>query len=346
MAVRYIGSKARVADAILDLVGDPQEDGVFADLFAGTGTVLEAAANRGWSIRLNDHLFSAVVMSRARLISRLEARFPELGGYEVALAQLGRAEPREGFMWREYSPASARLCGTERRYFSEENAALIDGCRYQLTCWQETGVISEVESHLLLADLMRSVNSVANIAGTYGSFLSHWTPQAQRPLTLIPRKLRGVPVDLEMYCGDVAAVPTKENDIVYLDPPYTKRQYAAYYHILETVAYGDEPIVSGRTGLRSWQHLASDYCYKRRALDSLVELVAGMRAKAIFLSYSNEGHVGREDLVLRLASIARVRVHELGNIGRYRPNATAAGNRASVQEYVIEMREFSERSQG
>ena len=34
-------------------------------------------------------------------------------------------------------------------------------------------------------------------------------------------------------------------DAVYADPPYTKRQYAAYYHILETIAAGDRPLISG-----------------------------------------------------------------------------------------------------
>ncbi|MCZ5120468.1 DNA adenine methylase [Escherichia coli] len=30
-------------------------------------------------------------------------------------------------------------------------------------------------------------------------------------------------------------------DLCYIDPPYMKRQYAANYHILETLARGDEP---------------------------------------------------------------------------------------------------------
>ena len=51
-----------------------------------------------------------------------------------------------------------------------------------------------------------------------------------------------------MFC-----VQTDVRDTVYLDPPYTKRQYAAYYHVLETLAYGDEPEVSGVTGLRPWE---------------------------------------------------------------------------------------------
>ncbi|MEU0575679.1 DNA adenine methylase [Dermacoccus nishinomiyaensis] len=44
--VRYIGNKARVADAILDLAGDPG-DGRFVDAFCGTGSVAAVAASRG-----------------------------------------------------------------------------------------------------------------------------------------------------------------------------------------------------------------------------------------------------------------------------------------------------------
>ena len=60
-------------------------------------------------------------------------------------------------------------------------------------------------------------------------------------------------------------MPIAESDVV-TRPADTKRQYAAYYHILETIAHGDEPVVEGITGLRPWKSKASDFCYKRRAL--------------------------------------------------------------------------------
>ncbi|WP_169743060.1 DNA adenine methylase [Knoellia subterranea] len=65
MGVRYIGNKARVADAILDLAGDPG-DGRFVDAFCGTGSVAAVAASRGWAVTLNDALPSAVAMGIGR----------------------------------------------------------------------------------------------------------------------------------------------------------------------------------------------------------------------------------------------------------------------------------------
>jgi adenine-specific DNA-methyltransferase len=125
---------------------------------------------------------------------------------------------------------------------------------------------------------------------------------------------------------------------VYFDPPYTKRQYAAYYHILETIAMGDEPEVDGVTGLRPWKHLASDFCYRKRALGALVSLMRDCAAGRVLLSYSSEGHVARDELVAALAPLGQLTVHSLGDIGRYRPNDAAVRKADSVHEYVFELR--------
>lgn len=333
--LRYIGSKARIADAIADVVGVAQGKGVFVDGFCGTGAVAAAVARRGWKVRINDSLRSAVITASARLLSRGDVPFRKFHGYASAVARLNEVDGAGGFFWREYSPASAIHGKPERRYFTEKNAARIDAVRSTIKNWRAGGDITEREESLLLADLMLAVNRVANIAGTYGCFLSKWSGQALRPFEMKARRLRSDGVQFEYRIGDVGCVPAKADDVVYLDPPYTKRQYAAYYHILETLAVGDEPVVGGITGLRPWKTLASPYCYKTKALGALVDLVGSFRARRILLSYSNEGHVARESLVSSLTKIGRVEVLQLGSVGRYRPNRVAVENASSVAEYLI-----------
>lgn len=87
IGIRYIGSKARVADEIARIVGRPVGNGAFVDGFCGTGTVAEAIAAAGWSVRLNDHLLSSALMAAARLIGEDSARFDALGGYSEAVAR-------------------------------------------------------------------------------------------------------------------------------------------------------------------------------------------------------------------------------------------------------------------
>lgn len=334
MTFRYIGSKTRLVDQIKDLIG-PLNGGFFVDAFCGTGVVAEAAAEDGWPVRINDHLASAVISASARLIATNEARFAQLGGYEEVLRVLNAIRTEEGFIWRTYSPASRDICGIERRYFTSKNAGKIDAIRAQIREWSSHSLINETEERLLIADLFGALNRVANIAGTFGCFLAKWTPQAAESLELRPRKLKASKANAVLSVGDVFDVHVGPEDVVYLDPPYTKRQYASYYHILETVALGDEPQVEGVAGLRPWRDKASDFCYKSRALKTLSRLIGGLRSRRVLLSYSSEGHIAMDELQSELAKIGRVSMHALGNVGRYRPNKVASSAGVEVTEYLV-----------
>ncbi|MGE8140663.1 DNA adenine methylase [Novosphingobium sp. NPDC080210] len=335
MTFRYIGSKSRLVDQIIDYIGEPKAGGFFVDAFCGTGVVAEAAAARGWNVRINDSLHSAVISAGARLISHEQAAFKRLGGYAEAIAKLNAAKPVFGFMWREYSPASFDSCGLERRYFTEENAARIDAMRTLIACWRAAGEINEVEERLLIADLFGALNRVANIAGTFGCFLSKWTSQSQGKIVMRCRELKSTNVLVEASVGDVFDVVNELQDLVYLDPPYTKRQYASYYHILETVALGDEPEVEGVAGLRPWKDRASDFCYKSRALKTLSRLVQSLKASKVLLSYSSEGHISMEGMNEELSKIGKFTMHPLGSVGRYRPNKIASKSASDVNEFLV-----------
>lgn len=335
MTFRYIGSKSRLIEQITAYIGHPTQGAFFVDAFCGTGVVAEAAADLGWNVRINDSLHSAVVSAGARLISADQAAFKKLGGYAKAISKLNAAKPKQGFMWREYSPASVDTCGFERRYFTQDNAAGIDAMRAMISEWVEAGTIDEVEERLLIADLFGALNRVANIAGTFGCFLSKWTNQSQDKIAVRCRELKESGVRVEATVGDVFDVPNAAQDLVYLDPPYTKRQYASYYHILETVALGDEPKVEGVAGLRPWRGLASDFCYKTRALKTLSRLVHGLKAQKVLLSYSSEGHICMQDMKAELSKIGTSTMHPLGAIGRYRPNKVASSSASNVNEFLV-----------
>jgi adenine-specific DNA-methyltransferase len=333
-AIRYIGSKARVVDDLIEIIGPPAGDvGVFVDAFCGTGVVGARAADLGWSVRVNDNLLSAVVVSTANLLSAEQVPFDRLGGYEAVVEKLNAAAPRRGFVWREYSPAGP----AGRRYFSAENAARIDAVRDRISDWELSDKLSSNESSLLRADLIAAAGRVANIAGTYGCYLADWTATARRSFTLLARRLRETSALDSAYCGDVVYTPMAENDTAYFDPPYTKRQYAAYYHLNETLACGDEPKLEGKTGLRPWRDKASDYCYKTRALEALGTLIRNASAQRVFLSYSSQGHVGLDELCRTLRPLGNLDLHELGAIGRYRPNQAASSAGAEVIEFLVEI---------
>jgi adenine-specific DNA-methyltransferase len=336
MTVRYIGSKARLVDAIMSLAGEPtSSNSVFVDAFCGTGVVAETAARAGWQVRINDHLECAVAMAHARLLSKREASFRQLGGYDKAIEQLNQVSSIKGFMWQEYSPASHEHAGVARMYFTEKNAARIDGIRKTIADWSARQLLTRREEVLLIADLLLATNRVANIAGTYGCFLSHWSSQSREALLVRPRELFPTTVAVETSIADVYHVSSREQDIVYFDPPYTKRQYAAYYHVLETITVHDEPIVNGITGLRPWQAKTSPFCYRTRALDAIVQLIEQQPARTILLSYSDQGHVALSPLSEALSQLGRLNVVPLKEVGRYRPNQSARDAGSKVTEYLL-----------
>jgi len=336
VSIRYLGSKARVAGGLAHLIASPTTvSSRFIDAFAGTGSVASIAADLGWPVHVNDHLRCARILSVARLLSTADAQFAALGGYRRAVSRLNSVAGREGFIWREYSPASGVHAPRPRQYFTESNAARLDGMRLQILRWRANHEISENEETLLIADLLEAASSVANTAGTFGCFLASWSATALRAVELKPRSLRARSIQFSASEADVFSLTDKHRDTVYLDPPYTKRQYAAYYHVLETLAYGDEPVVSGVTGLRPWHSKNSPFCHRQRALPAMVRLVQNLKASRVLISYSAEGHIDLEALVGELQKIGTIQTYSLGEIARYQPNRT--GN-TKVSEFVLELK--------
>lgn len=336
--VRYIGSKMRVADSILAVIGAPHlGKGRFIDLFCGTGAVGAEAATRGWKVHFNDHLQSSVITAAAQLTDKSNAKFEKLGGYYSAIDQLNAARPKNGAIYKEYSPSGESVSGHSRMYFTVENARKIDGIRSEIEHLYANQKISRFEQWLLLSDLISASNSVANIAGTYGCFLSKWSDNAISSLALRPRILPVHSHSVTTSIDDAFDFEDREEDVLYCDPPYTKRQYAAYYHLLETIVAGDHPVVEGVAGIRSWHAKSSPFCFKRKALNAFTKLIESKRSKNVFLSYSSQGHLAIDELVAMLKSHGDVRIMELQKIARYTPNAVSRANGTEVTEFILHL---------
>jgi adenine-specific DNA-methyltransferase len=217
--------------------------------------------------------------------------------------------PREGFIQQNFSPASKLNCGIERMYYTEANAGRIDSIRATIHEWE--GVLTRGERALLLSDLMRAANSVSNIAGTYGCYLKHWKKRALQQLNLARSATISSSSTHQVFCTDANRLAREiSSSIVYADPPYTKRQYSAYYHLPETIAVGDEPTIKGSTGLRPWEEKSSNYCYRKKAPDALEDLVSSINCEHFFLSYNEDGQVPHDTVVDILSRYGRVQVFE------------------------------------
>ena len=322
MSYRYLGNKTRLTDWIVGEIADVLPKGSsIADPMCGTASVSMALARAGYSVTAADALTFPIVHARTRLLAKQAPSFRALGGYEKALDWMRLTAPREGYFFREFGEAGQPENGrAPRLYFSAGNAAHIDGIREGIRRLGSEGSITEVEHSVLLHHLIMATNKVANIAGTYGYFRRSVSGPALQPLEFEPLIFEQTPGHHSVMQGSVEDLaPSFDTDAVYLDPPYTKRQYAGNYHVLETLAQEDEPVAVGDGGLRPWSDQASDFCYKRSAGQAFRETLKRLNVPHVFISYSEDGQVQEDELLSILNDFGNVTLHEQP-YNRYRSN--------------------------
>ena len=222
--------------------------------------------------------------------------------------------------------------GGERLYFSFANGAAIQTIREGI----EQMPITPDEKGVLVASLIQAADQAANIASTYGAYLKQLKATAKKPL-----RLKGFP----MATGSRATITrldavefaraTPGLRVLYLDPPYNTRQYAAYYHLLETIARWDRPLARGKTGVRPYGDQKSGWCSKRQALTELERVIAASDAEWIMLSYSDEGIMAIKAIEGVMEQFGSVSIFQ-EKLKRFRSDKDSATRQYSDREHVTE----------
>lgn len=322
MSYRYLGNKTRLTDWLVTEISASVPRGArVADPMCGTGAVSIGLAKAGFSVTASDSLTFPTIHARTRLLAKSQPRFEAFGGYKAVLEWLSAVEPREGYFFNEFgdqgTPANGRA---PRLYFSAENAALIDGVRHAIRDAKLSEQIDELEHAVLLQNLILATNKVANISGTYGYFRRTVSGPALKKLTFEPLEFIHTPGRHFVTQGKVEEIADSLSaDAVYLDPPYTKRQYAGNYHVLETLALEDCPPAVGDGGLRPWSDQASDFCYRRKAPGAFRTVLDKLDTPHIFISYSEDGQVPPDELFALFSEYGQVTQQER-TYPRYRSN--------------------------
>lgn len=342
--MRYLGNKTKL---LADIEAFAKKRGVsgstFFDCFAGTGVVGAHFKRLGYQVYSCDLLRSSYA-SQVALIEVSEApsfkallsqkefkRGLTFKSYADAVAERVKAgahprvakaitvlqrfiDPVEGLIFRNYAPS-----GTHgRRYFRDDHAKKIDGCLLRLREWFQSGVLSKHEFYLLLRSILEGSDRVANIAGVYAAYLKKWQSNTKGEIYFpTPEIVEGPPG--KAFCGDVnELVEQIYCDVLYADPPYNTRQYAAYYHVREVMAEmhrvddleSYEAKLYGKTGMRPYDDLKSQYCMRRRedgqkrCEKAFQELIAKAKAEHVIVSYNEEGIISKEAIGQALANFS------------------------------------------
>jgi adenine-specific DNA-methyltransferase len=348
--MRYIGNKTKLLPAIDALLAERGlADGsgrTFFDIFAGTASVARHMKERGFRVVSNDRLRASWVRQKALVEASSRPR-----GLLARLEALVAAPGVEGLVTRQFSPAGK----AGRRFFTVEHAARIDAALEMLTACRASGEADERTICILLCALLEAADRVANISGTYGAFLKTWQPNTRAPLALrlsAPVRSRR---RSRAYREDALAIaPRVACDVLYIDPPYNTREYAANYHVLEAIAERPfrtdlaalEAEIYGKSGLRPYERSA--FCDRARCEDAFRALIATSRAREVIVSYNEEGILTRAQIVAALAEGLSARPRDVlfreiryrrfrsDKDGERRSYATLAGRaRDEVAEWLV-----------
>lgn len=312
----------------------------FGDFFAGSTVVSQYAKSEGFTVKATDILRTSYILLRALIqinrIPQFHGLQNQIGSlssgrcYERILEYLENLPGKERFIYSNYCPSGP--FSKARSFFSDANGKKIDAVREKIADWHHDGQISNLEHDFLLASLLIGASQCANTAGSFYAYLRKPDKRINKRLTL-PR-LRVISAALPHEVANVTAEEAADIfrvNVLYLDPPYNKQQYAAHYHLLETIAWGDCPKLYGKNGIRPYAEKRSAFCSVQTAAKALSVILQKTKARHIILSYGKDGILGKEEIIRILSNFGEVKIYEF-SINSYQNHHTSS-NKACERMY-------------
>ncbi|HVC35808.1 MAG TPA: DNA adenine methylase [Chloroflexota bacterium] len=335
--IPYIGNKRKLLPLISNGIQHTGlEAGTFVDLFSGSTVVARLAKTMGFRVATNDWEPYAHEIARGTVALNRVPEFGALGGPALVFERLNALDPEHGYVARHLCPLDDERPDStqERLFFTRQNGERIDAMREQIAAWEAAGSISPDERAYLLSALLYAVSYVSNTSGVFKGFHDGWGGQTATALYRIRSLLRLKPPmvfdngqhnlawrdDAQSLARDLVQRLGQTPDVVYVDPPYNQHPYGSNYHVLNTVALWDKPLVSPRTRVdgrvrdksairKDWRtERRSPYNAARTALPGFQALIGGLTVRWILVSYSTDGNMPLEGMLRLLAERGDLRV--------------------------------------
>ncbi len=331
--IKYLGSKRTLVPLIRRTVAAIAPARSVIDLFSGTSRVGHALKADGLQVFANDHNAYAVTLAHCYV----QVDRPDVERQVRQLVDEFNALPGQpGYacsVWCEQS-----------RFFHPANGARIDAIREAIAAKALPPDLHAV----LLVSLMEAADRVDSTTGVQMAYLKQWAARAHNPLelrvpALLPQARSGKGRAHQLDALD--AVKQLSADVAYLDPPYNAHKYLGNYHIWESLVLWDKPEVYGTACKRA------DVKTRKSAFNSSVaaaaamqQVIDGVQARWLLVSFNNEGFFDRAQLEAMLARRGPVAVIQTdfkryvgAQIGIYNPAGLRVGQVSHLRnlEYLF-----------
>lgn len=272
---RYTGSKLKLKDWIRGLILEHCKDcSSFCDIFAGTGIITDSLLSDYSHFILNDFLYSNEVIYKAFYMKE-EYDLNKLQPFKERYDNLDYDNLDDNYV-------SLNFGG---KYFEMGDARAIGYIRQDIE--DNKHLFNDREYAILLASLLYSFDKCANTVGHYEAYFKGKTIQRSFVFEFItPYNTLSMNKAFDIYREDsnILACAIKA-DIVYIDPPYSSRQYSRFYHVLENITKWEKPQLFG-TALKPPAENMSLYC-SSNAVKAFSDLIEKLSCKYIVVSYNN-----------------------------------------------------------
>ncbi len=301
----------------------------FLDVFAGSGVVSRLAKTLGYRVIANDWEPYTKAINACYVACNAAPPFTSLGGYQSAINHLNRLPPRVDWVTEHLCPRDDVNydVAADRMFYMRKNGLRVDAIRHQIAQWVADGAIDEKEEACLLAPLLYQACYTSNTSGVFKGFHNGWGGQTETALYRIAGDLILSPAvfldnasDNVVECRDAQKITEWLQygtvDVAYLDPPYNQHPYGSNYHVLNSVALWDKPVLTKtitrgtKSAIRmDWRNeRRSPYNYKDEARQAYRNLVRMLDARFIMTSYSTDGIISTEEMLRVNAERGAVRM--------------------------------------
>jgi adenine-specific DNA-methyltransferase len=309
--ITYIGNKRKLVKEIENEIIKIKE--LFGrnlsslDGFSGSGVVARMLKYHSDILIVNDMEPYSHIINQCYLSNPTNEKREMINKYIDELNSLDFNT--EGVICKSYAPKDTKdIKGGERAFYTRENALIIDTIRKKIDEYPEEYF------PFLIAPLLVKASINTNTSGVFKGFhkkkgIGHFGGKDE--VNTESRIVKKIVLDKPIYsdqghtcrmihCNqDINDLifETPEIDVAYLDPPYNQHPYGSNYFMLNTILNNEnKDNLSKVSGIPDdWQK--SNYNYKKKANDSMKDLLKNIRASYIIISYNDEGIISKKELI-------------------------------------------------
>ncbi len=350
--ITYIGNKRLLlGDIERQVLAIARELGrdklICADMFSGTGAVARMLKAHSAELYANDLELYSELTNRCYLTNKKDF---DTEGYclhkERMEQKLARGEYAPGIITANYAPADDNAIRRgERAFYTHRNALIIDTLR------AEAELLPERLRTAFIATLLYQASVHTNTCGVFKGFYKDSATGAGRfggnggyALQRILGEIAPLTPVLSSFDAECTVLRKDANalakelpplDIAYIDPPYNQHPYGSNYFMLNAIAENrlDAESCSRVSGIpRDWNR--SRYNRRADALAALDELLGGINARYLIISYNSEGFITFSQMQALGEKHGTVRCEHI-KYNTFRGSRNLSGRARYVSEYIF-----------